>query len=106
MNAILDARGLRVLEAPSVEELLSNSHPLFPFDKTFEGARSEPLVLPHTSGTTALPKPNFWTHDFAASYIVMAQLDPPEDFENLDRLWQGNRLFSTLPPFHVSYISL
>ena len=86
LNAILDARSLRLHEAPSAEELLGKRHPHFPYDQTFESAQSELLVVLHTSGTTTLPKAIIWTHDFAGSYMMVAQPDPPKGFGNLDRL--------------------
>ena len=32
-------------------------YPHFPYDKSFEEARWDPMVVLHTSGTTGLPKP-------------------------------------------------
>lgn len=84
-----------------MEELFENTYPHFPFRKTFQEARGEPLVVVHTSGTTSLPKPIIYTHDFAASYIQLSQLVPPPGFESQIQLVQGNRLFVTLPAFHV-----
>lgn len=101
IDAILHVHQLQVLRSPGVEELLDRPYPHYPFRKTFEEARSEPLVVVHTSGTTSLPKPIIYTHDFAASYIQLGQLAPPPGFESQIQLVQGNRLFVTLPAFHV-----
>ncbi|KAF7958562.1 hypothetical protein EAE96_002102 [Botrytis aclada] len=59
---------LRVLTIPSIEELLNTTHEYFPCEKTFEEAKGEPLVALHTSGTTVLPKPVIYTHDYAAAF--------------------------------------
>lgn len=101
VDAILKAHQLRLLRSPGEEELFERTQPHYPFRKTFEEARSEPLVVVHTSGTTSLPKPIIYTHDFAASYIQSGQLVPPAGFESQVQLVQGNRLFVTLPAFHV-----
>lgn len=93
---------MRVLRAPSVEELLRTKHVHYPFPKTFEAARNEALVLVHTSGTTALPKPVVYTHDWAASYIRATQIEPPCGFQSQDKEWQCNRVLIMLPAFHVS----
>ncbi|THV47479.1 hypothetical protein BGAL_0307g00020 [Botrytis galanthina] len=69
---------LRVLTIPSIEELLSTTYEYFPYGKIFEEAKGEPLVALHTSGTTGLPKPIIYTHDYAAAYIRALQLEPPE----------------------------
>ena len=99
---ILNARPMHLLRAPSVEELLKTKYAHYPFTKTFEAARNEPLAVLHTSGTTALPKPIVYTHEWAASYIHATHIEPPRGFQSQDREWQGNRLFVMLPPFHVS----
>ena len=101
VDAILNAHQLRLLRSPGVEDLFERAYPHYPFPKTFEQARGEPLVVVHTSGTTSLPKPIIYTHDFAASYIQLSQLIPPPGFESQIQLVQGNRLFVTLPAFHV-----
>lgn len=65
--------GIRVLELPNILELTEKSHPHFPFEKTFENAKDEPFVVLHTSGTTELPKPIVWTHDFCASATILPE---------------------------------
>lgn len=104
VDAILNAYQLQVITSPGFEELVERTYPHYPFRKTFAEARSEPLVVVHTSGTTSLPKPIIYTHDFAASYIQLSQLVPPAGFESQIQLVQGNRLFVTPPAFHVRYI--
>ncbi|TGO09590.1 hypothetical protein BTUL_0160g00060 [Botrytis tulipae] len=59
---------LRILTIPSIEELLNTTYEYFPYGKIFEEAKGEPLVALHTSGTTGLPKPVIYTHDYAAAY--------------------------------------
>ena len=102
VQGILKAYPLQVLDSPSLDQLLTNDYPHYPFCKTFSETRKEPLVVVHTSGTTAVPKPIVYTHDFAASYIQWSQLEPPPGFEVQVALCQGNRFFVTLPFFHVS----
>lgn len=100
-NAILEACKLQVLEVPTLEDLFDRSYPRYPFDKRFEDARHEPLVVLHTSGTTGLPKPIIWTHDWAASFGQERKLSPPPGFESSDKLLYGDRMLSLMPPFHV-----
>lgn len=86
---------------PSIEELLNSTYKHFPYDKTFESAKREPLVALHTSGTTGLPKPIIYTHDFAAAYMKAIQIEPPEGFESMERKSEGGRVFALTAPFHV-----
>ncbi|KAK0506918.1 hypothetical protein JMJ35_010618 [Cladonia borealis] len=101
VTSILEACSLQVFDSPSLHELLDNNYPHYPFPKTFAEARKEPLVVVHTSGTTSVPKPIIYTHDFVSSYIQWLQLEPPSGFESQVSLVQSNRLFVTLPFFHA-----
>ncbi|KAL8841961.1 MAG: hypothetical protein Q9176_002898 [Flavoplaca citrina] len=98
---ILEVNALRVLDSPSLEELLGNSYHHYPYRKTFVEARDEPILVVHTSGTTATPKPIVFTHDFVASFIQLSQLAPPPGFESQVALCQSNRFFIALPFFHA-----
>lgn len=94
---------LRTIESPTLHEMLDEVHPHYTFVKTFAEAQQEPLVVVPTSGTTAVPKPIVYTHDFAASYIQQGQLEPLPGFESQVSLVQSNRLYMTLPFFHVRH---
>ncbi len=102
VTSLLEAHSFQIIDSPSLHELLDNKHPHYPFLKTFAEARKEPLVVVHTSGTTSVPKPIVYTHDFAASYIQWSQLEAPSGFETQVSSVQSNRFFVTLPFFHVS----
>lgn len=100
--SILEAHLMRVHQIPEVDELLGQKFPHFPYEKSFEQARAEPLVVLHTSGTTGLPKPVIWTHDWAASFAEQLASEPPTGYESVDRMMLGTRCFSLMPCFHVS----
>jgi len=101
-TAIIAEHKMRVLEIPNVEELITKHYPYFPFNKTYEKAQNEPLVVFHTSGSTGWPKPIIWTHGYVSSVSHQIQLDPPEGYNSQERMYQGNRIFVMFPPFHVS----
>lgn len=101
---VLAAYPLRVLKVPGIHELLAGKPRPYPYTKIFEQAKNEPLVALHTSGSTGMPKPIVWTHEWAAAYYNMIQLDPPVGYESQDRLFQANRVFFLFPPFHVSTV--
>lgn len=103
----LSHEGRRTIhQIPGLSELLDEVYPHYPFDKTFESARSEPLVVVHTSGTTGVPKPLIYTHDWVASWIQQNQLAPPEGYVSLEHLCHGIEICSVAPANHVSFPSL
>ncbi|TGO33818.1 hypothetical protein BHYA_0225g00010 [Botrytis hyacinthi] len=65
--AALSSMGIQILELPNILDLIEKPHEHFPLKKTFEAAKDEPFVVLHTSGTTELPKPIVWTHDYIAT---------------------------------------
>ena len=102
LGEILAAYPLQSLTAPTIQELLEIRHPHYPYNKTFDEAKHEPLLAYHSSGSTGMSKVFLWNHDYAASHIKMSQLDPPPGFDSTDQYHTGNRVFFMLPPFHVS----
>ncbi|KAI8623145.1 putative NRPS-like enzyme [Xylariaceae sp. FL1651] len=103
--AILDAVKPGHLSIPSVGELLRKQHQPYPYYKTFQMARQDPVMIMHTSGTTGLPKPIIWTHETAARQYNCVATDPPEGIPSLDEFYHGKRVISTLPPFHGAGLS-
>ena len=101
VDAVIALHSLKLVKVQEVEELLAKDHPHFAFDKTFENARQEPLVVLHTSGSTSHPKPILWTHDYAASVIQQNQLEPPPNKESVGKICNGKRLVPLLPAYHV-----
>jgi acyl-coenzyme A synthetase/AMP-(fatty) acid ligase len=91
---------LELLPIASYDHLLSVKYPHYAYDKRFADAGNEPLLVLHTSGTTALPKPIVITHNWVASWAQALHEDPPLGTESLDRLHQGNRVLVMMPPFH------
>lgn len=106
VDSILEEYKMQRLQIPRLDELLEHTHPDYPFDRSFSDARNEPLVVLHTSGTTGLPKPIIWTHDWAASFGGQRLLTSPPGFELSDALLLRTRILSLMPPFHVSHSSL
>ncbi|TVY94015.1 Non-canonical non-ribosomal peptide synthetase [Lachnellula willkommii] len=91
-------------QVPSLAELLDKGYPHFPFIKTFEESRSEPLVVVHTSGTTGAPKPVIWTHDWAAAFVQRNQAVPPNGHASIDYGYHGIECCPATPPNHPSSI--
>ena len=102
IDLVLNESEMRTLQTPKLKELLQHTHPEYPFNKNFQDAQNEPLVVLHTSGTTGLPKPIIWTHAWAASFGEQRQLTPPPGFELSDAMLLRTRILSLMPPFHVN----
>ncbi|PWY91620.1 NRPS-like enzyme [Aspergillus sclerotioniger CBS 115572] len=102
VTAILEAQTLDVLDVPSVDDLVNKEYPHFDFHKSYPEAAEESLAVIHTSGSTGIPKPIFWTHDTASKHMHMTVLDPPEGFDSQDSRLFGKRMFLVPPPFHAA----
>ncbi|KAL2871605.1 uncharacterized protein BJX67DRAFT_377359 [Aspergillus lucknowensis] len=91
---------LKLLPIAPVDQLLAIEYPHYAYNKRFAEAGNEPLLVLHTSGTTALPKPIVITHNWVAGWAQALHEEPPIGTESLDRLHQGNRVLVMMPPFH------
>ncbi|KAF7936357.1 uncharacterized protein EAE98_002576 [Botrytis deweyae] len=100
MIAALSSKGIQVLELPNILDLIEKPQEKFPFKKTFEAAKDEPFVVLHTSGTTELPKPIVWTHDYIAT--ATQRNEAPTGYVNQMDLYAGVRIFNTFPSFHAA----
>lgn len=104
VSEILAKRPMRTFEIPSIDHFLTSEPTPYPFTKTFEANKSEPLVCLHTSGTTGFPKPVILTHDWASSAAKGHYLPAPAGYERLDEIMLGphRRVMTLFPPFHAS----
>ena len=100
--AIMEDEKKGIKEIPTLATLLETQYDPYPFDKAFETCKSEPLMVVHTSGTTGLPKPLIYTHDWAASWILRNQMDPPPGFDTLEHMLHAIEFCAIAPPNHVS----
>ncbi|KUJ12451.1 NRPS-like enzyme [Mollisia scopiformis] len=100
VSAILESHYMQHFAVPSVEDLLGIEYPVYPYDKKFEEAMSEPLMVIHTSGSTGFPKALIYSHEGVARNMNMLAKDPPEGLGFMDRLVQGKRVLNCFPPFH------
>ncbi|KAL4734941.1 hypothetical protein BDV11DRAFT_174302 [Aspergillus similis] len=106
VTAIIEDNNLDAFDVPSVAELLGTAHPHFEFNKTQAEMAHEILCILHTSGSTGIPKPIVWTHDFVKKHMEMGLLETPEGYENMDDWSRGKRLFSAMPPFHAAGLAI
>ena len=75
----MDCEGLGVkrILAPTLSEWFSESVAThYAFAKTWEQAKSDRWVIIHTSGTTGMPKPIYYTHTMMTMFDAMTVLPP------------------------------
>lgn len=107
IEGVLQQRPMKVLQLPSLDELLdAESTDPFPFNKTFEGAGQEPFCMLHTSGTTGVPKPIWWSHALVGTMDAVRLLPPTKGDGGL-KPWtsdwcKGDTIYSSFPMSHVS----
>lgn len=76
IDELIVSRKMTAFRIPELDELLSAQGILpYPYDKTFDEAQSDPIMIVHTSGSAGLPKPIIWTHSLYAT--VDAHAIPP-----------------------------
>lgn len=106
VDEIRKARRLKLVKAPTLEQLLSDTEdtaPAYPYHKTFEEARTDPVCVLHTSGSTGIPKIVVCKHTF---YTVQ------DAYRNLPGLvgskpftwhhFQGMRALVVFPGYHAA----
>ena len=99
--------GLKSAAIESLNDLLEIEAPLLPFRPRFDEAVRQPVVVPHSSGSTGLPRPVVMTHG------IFTILDNDRNFPNVAgrknhdlTTWDFDgtpgRIYEPFPPFHLA----
>ena len=70
--------------------------------KSFDDAKTDPIFVLHTSGSTGIPKPLTYTNEYVARMYNAQALIPPVGFESVNNQLQSGACLVTLPPFHIA----
>ncbi|KAG6018533.1 putative NRPS-like protein biosynthetic cluster, partial [Claviceps citrina] len=106
VRAWTEGRVTACWQVPPEEEWLRAETPPFPYTKTYDEARFDPLVVLHTSGSTGVPKPIVLRQGgLAVSDDFRVNLAAP--FHGGDFFWRhwqahSTRMLSMMPGFHAS----
>ncbi|KAF2799626.1 acetyl-CoA synthetase-like protein [Melanomma pulvis-pyrius CBS 109.77] len=98
--------GMRCIEIPSFQEILSSDPQPYPFSKAFGDAKNDPIVVLHSSGSTGIPKPITMTH--ATFAVLDRERDLPKVTGRKNRdysIWDfngGGRFYTVFPYFHLA----
>jgi acyl-coenzyme A synthetase/AMP-(fatty) acid ligase len=84
---------------PSLGEWAQSRAEPFPYEKSFEEAEWDPMVVLHSSGTTGIPKPIVIRHGGMA--VFDAYRDFP-DFFLLHVVKRARRMLVSFPLFHAA----
>ncbi|KAI0169854.1 acetyl-CoA synthetase-like protein [Hypoxylon sp. FL1284] len=90
---------------PSFQEMMKSNPVQFPYLKTFDTARDDPIVVVHSSGSTGIPKPITMTHGTFATIDNQMNIPVPHGREPKDsRKWKfegESRAYTMFPFFHL-----
>ncbi|KAK2683879.1 AMP-dependent synthetase/ligase [Fusarium oxysporum f. sp. vasinfectum] len=95
MQPCLDQRTMEVSMIESIDYLLSVTPRPFPYSRSIEQARWDPLVVLHTSGSTGVPKPVFLKQGIMYAFEEFLHLPKFHAMEYLNRSGADGAL---LPP--------
>ncbi|KAI0854529.1 hypothetical protein F4860DRAFT_112179 [Xylaria cubensis] len=102
---------LHVATVPSFDEMVTSNPSRYPFSKSFDECRDDPVVVLHSSGSTGLPKPITMTH---GSFAVLDNEHNLRDVPGRRRrdwsMWTFDgeaRVYTVFPFFHLAgFLSL
>ena len=94
---------MRIFHIPELDYFLSQDEcKRYPYSKSFDEARLEPLMVLHTSGSTGIPKPIAMAHGTLATIDAYRKLPSMGEKECIGLSWKGTRLFVAFPLFHAA----
>ncbi|KAH9883223.1 hypothetical protein F4778DRAFT_56041 [Xylariomycetidae sp. FL2044] len=96
---------------PSFDEMITSTPKHYPYEKTFDSCRNDPVVVLHSSGSTGLPKPITMTHgSFAVLDNEHNLPDVPGRRKRDWSMWTFDgeaRVYTVFPFFHLAgFLSL
>ena len=99
----LCAEDVRCIVIPELDHFLDRDPVTqYPFNKTFEEVRNDLVAVLHSSGSTGVPKPIFFTHSSVCTLDNHNLYRSSAGEKTILASLGGNRMFSLLPFFHVS----
>ncbi|KAI1798944.1 acetyl-CoA synthetase-like protein [Daldinia bambusicola] len=106
VDEILQKREMRLLQMAEMEHLLNHPHEPYLYQTTLDKAKRDGSFVCHTSGTTGIPKPCIYTHEFVLRIARTMMLEPPSGYTLLPSLMGHNKHILVLPLFHPGGVQL
>lgn len=100
--------GLETIPIPELSEMVSRPTSHYPYTKTWEEAKHDNVLLVHTSGSTAAPKPILYNHIHLNRPDMDSVLPsvPGRTNANLSLLGKNKLTYFGGPFFHLSGIAV
>ncbi|KAL3466482.1 hypothetical protein BJX64DRAFT_284420 [Aspergillus heterothallicus] len=105
VQATREGREIVVLELPSLEALVDQHNPVYPFERTLEASAREAALIVHTSGSTGFPKAVFITHEFLAKTLRNFEITAPDGYITQTSLIERKRCVYFLQLGHPAGIT-
>ncbi|KAF4955998.1 hypothetical protein FGADI_4171 [Fusarium gaditjirri] len=104
MQPCLDQRTMEVAMIESIDHLLSVTPKPFPYSRTIEQVRWDPLVILHTSGSTGVPKPVFLKQGVLYALEEYTHLPKFHGSSYLVSEWaeRAKKIFLGMPMYHAA----
>jgi len=93
------------LTIPTLDELLDlkpEGVRAVTYRKSFEDAKTDPIFILHTSGSTGIPKPLIYTNEYVSRMYNAQDLVPPVGFDSVNEKLMKGSCIVMLPPFHIA----
>lgn len=106
LDDILQEREMRMLRIGEMEHFLNRFFEPYPYQTPLEKAKEDGSFVCHTSGTTGIPKPCIYTHEFILRIARTLSLPPPNGYTSLQSLLGHNTQILLHPLFHPAGVQL
>ncbi|KAI1130277.1 hypothetical protein F5Y10DRAFT_263362 [Nemania abortiva] len=106
VDEILKARPMRFLKMDEMEHLMNHPSQPYPYRKSPDKAKGDGAFVCHTSGTTGIPKPCIYNHEFILRCARTMWLPPPDGYTTLPSKLGSNTQILVLPFFHPAGVQL
>ncbi|KAF9770435.1 hypothetical protein IL306_012028 [Fusarium sp. DS 682] len=104
MKPCLDERSMEVVIIDTIDHLLNVTPTPFPYNRSLDQARWDPLVVLHTSGSTGVPKPVFLRQGIFHAFEDLLRLPKFHGSQYAFNDWKerSNKMFLGMPMFHAA----
>ncbi|PQE06723.1 L-aminoadipate-semialdehyde dehydrogenase protein [Rutstroemia sp. NJR-2017a BBW] len=105
---ITSQRNMRTAIVPELDELLDNAEVrMYPYNKSFAEARTDPCLVLHTTGSTGLPKPITWKNEILSTYEAWRTIPAVDGYVPTTEIYQqSRRAYNQMPLFHTSGLNI
>lgn len=100
-DIVAEYGNLRTWTVPSPLDLFDVEHD-FPYTKSYEEGKNDPMLVLHTSGTTGFPRPIVYPLEWGVAAGRQRNPTPIPGYKSLETGRKGENTTSSLPPFHMS----